>query len=166
MTARTRIHDDPIELWRSVAQLSPRVLPSPGASSRSITVKDYLSGHYMPWEPGTGHSSSARDRSWHHTVFAGLVRYRRLLEYAGFAPAETMGRTELTALFAGSVSEDGQLLPDSLELSRTAWAAAAAGTGTGTTDLPETYAEAARDWRDGLIRTWAEHGVRMRGIRA
>lgn len=167
MTARTRIHDDPIELWRSVAQLSPRVLPSPGASSRSITVKDYLSGHHMPWEPGTGHSSSARDRSWHHTVFAGLVRYRRLLEYAGFAPVETRGRTELTALFAAAVSEDGQLLPNSLELSRTAWAAAvAAGAEAGTANLPETYAEAARAWRDGLIRTWTEHGVRMRGIRA
>ncbi|WP_129360480.1 coiled-coil domain-containing protein [Rothia uropygioeca] len=162
MTARTRIHDDPIELWRSVAQLSPRVLPRPRASERASTVKDYLSGHHLPWEPAAGHVSHGKDRTWRHVVFAGLVQYRRLMTFTGLVSDDAAHTAELTALFAARVTEDGRLLAESLELSRAAWAAAVLGR---QADVPTLFADAAEQWRAGAVDVLRERRVQMYGVR-
>lgn len=162
MAESTRIHDDPIELWRSLAQFSPRVLPRPRLSDRTSTVKDYLSGHHLPWEPVTGHMSHHRDRVWRHVLFGGLISYRRLLSFAGLSSGTTSAPDRVTALFAVRVGQDGQLLPESLELSRAGWAAAALAR---RPEVPALFADASRQWRDGVVGLLRERHVRLRGTR-
>ncbi|MCP3425807.1 hypothetical protein NBM05_07250 [Rothia sp. AR01] len=83
MPRGTPLADDPLDLWRSIAELSPRALPEPGFARRDVTIKDYLRDHRFPWDPVTGHRDGRG--TWRHTVFAGLLPYRTLLVRAGLA---------------------------------------------------------------------------------
>ncbi|WP_085528734.1 hypothetical protein [Kocuria massiliensis] len=159
MTEHTRLHDDPLELWRSLAQLSPRVLPHPRPAERSLTIKDYLPGHALPWEPSSGHVSYDRTRSWQHVVYAGLVPYGTLVAHANLAPPETAPGL-LTALFAVRLEESGRLLPESLEVSRAAWAVAHL-----SSSISATYRESATLWRQRILDLFRDRRVVMKGVR-
>lgn len=161
MTDRTRLHDDPLELWRSLAQLSPRVLPRPRPAERRLTVKDYLPGHALPWEPSSGHVSYDRTRSWRHVVYAGVVPYGRLIAHADLAPRDAAPGL-LTALFAVRVAEDGRVIPDSLELSRAAWAVSSIAR---PDSVPGSYRAATELWRQGLLDLWRARRVDIRGVK-
>lgn len=118
----SHLADDPLDLWRAVTDLSPRVLPEPGPAGRNLTVKDYLPGHHLPWEPVAGHLSSVRNHAWTHTVWAWPMPYGRLFPADTEATPSSMDRT--TALFVCEVSEAGETAPGSLEVSRALWRAA------------------------------------------
>ncbi|WP_129660633.1 hypothetical protein [Rothia halotolerans] len=164
MARRFPLEDDPLALWRSLAELSPRVLPEPGFARPAVTVKDYLREHRLPWDPATGHWGGAHG-AWRHTVFAGLVPYRTLLVRAGLefgpAPAEEGPgpASSLTPLFALRVEQDGAADPTSLEFSRACWAALARS-GFGRAVTADFDADGRR-WRAAMVTVLRSRGVRL-----
>lgn len=172
MPTGSLLPDDPLRLWRTVTDLSPRALPVPGPAGPAETVKDYLPEHHLPWEPVTGHLSLHRERTWRHRVYAGLVDHARLVEAAVGAAAARRPQTPdaasaagtdpertrppgPTAVFALEVDEQGRVLPETLELSRAVWRAAGA-------PGPD-YASLLPRWREQLLEHWADRGVLIRG---
>jgi hypothetical protein len=164
MARRFPLEDDTLNLWRSIAELSPRTLPEPGFARPGLTVKDYLREHRLPWDPAAGHWGEARG-TWRHTVFAGLVPYRTLLVRAGLefgpAPAEEGPgpASGLTPLFALRVGQDGAADPASLRFSRACWAALARS-GFGRAVTADFEADCRR-WRAAMVAVLRSRGVRL-----
>ena len=118
-----------LRFWRTVELFSPQDVPKVDPRHKRAPVFAPSSGGDWPWEPL--HELRARPMDprfvWQHTVYLGVYRVEAVFDVLQtiFEPdVESFDRRPPghSALAAFIVSDDGQLLSDSLVLSTCAWA--------------------------------------------